>query len=184
VWSVVCFQTFVFQLHQIKRSPCPTCLSSKSKQLVFQASHPTATCPIELIYTDVWDPAPILSRSGSKYYVSFLDAFRKYTWLYPMSCKSDVSSIFLKFKSNVKCYFNSTIKSVQSDWGGEYRPLHKILGQFGISHHVSCPHTHTNKMVPLNANTDTLSKLVLPYYLMQKCPQNFGMMLSLLLAIL
>jgi hypothetical protein len=121
---------------------CPACLSSKSTQLKFSASSSIATCPLELIYTDVWGPAPVLSRSGSKYYVSFLDAFSKYTWLFPISCKSDVSSVFLKFKSYVECYFNSKIKSVQSDWGGEYRPLNKLLTQFGIFHRISCPHTH------------------------------------------
>lgn len=34
------------------------------------------------------------------------------------------------------------IKSIQSDWGGEYCILSSILAKFGISHTVSCPHTH------------------------------------------
>ena len=31
---------------------------------------------------------------------------------------------------------------VQSDWGGEYRSLHNFLQNCGITHQVSCPHTH------------------------------------------
>ena len=31
---------------------------------------------------------------------------------------------------------------VQFDWGGEYRSLNKFLQNCGITHHVSCPHTH------------------------------------------
>jgi hypothetical protein len=54
----------------------------------------------------------------------------------------DVSSVFLTFKTYVERYFNSKIKAIQSNWGGEYRPINKILQQFGILHHVSCPHAH------------------------------------------
>jgi hypothetical protein len=121
---------------------CPACLSSKAKQLPFSSSMSQATCPLELIFTDVWGPAPVCSRSGSKYYVSFLDSFSRYTWLYPISCKSDVTSVFTKFKNYVECFFKFKIRAIQSDWGGEYRPLNKLLQSFGISHRVSCPHTH------------------------------------------
>jgi hypothetical protein len=59
-----------------------------------------------------------------------------------VSLKSDVSSIFLTLKSYVECFFNTNIKTIQSNWGGEYRPVNKLLQQLGILHRVSCPHTH------------------------------------------
>ena len=31
---------------------------------------------------------------------------------------------------------------VQSDWSGKYRSLNKFLQNCGITHCVSCPHTH------------------------------------------
>ena len=31
---------------------------------------------------------------------------------------------------------------VQFDWGGEYCSLHNFLQNCGITHCVSCPHTH------------------------------------------
>lgn len=71
-----------------------------------------------------------------------MDAFSKYSWLYPIPLKSDVSRIFLKFQSYVERYFNTKIKAVQSDWGGEYRSLHKTFQDQGIVHRISCPHTH------------------------------------------
>jgi hypothetical protein len=122
--------------------PCSACLSSKSKQLPFSASLSRSTCPLELSHTDVWGPAPICSKSGFKYYVSFLDDFSRYTWLYPIYCKGDVTRIFQKFKNYVECFFKEKIRTVQSDWGGEYRPFHTLLQSLGISHRVSCPHTH------------------------------------------
>jgi transposase InsO family protein len=51
------------------------------------------------------------------------------------------------FRKNVERYFNSKIKIIQSDWGGEYRSLSKILTNQGISHRLSCPHTHQQNRV-------------------------------------
>ena len=130
-----------FSLNNIVR-PCSACFSSKSKQLLFSSSCTQINFPLELIYTDVWDPSPICSKSGSKYYVSFLDAYSRYTWLYPMTNKSDVLSIFIKWQKYVEQYFNKKIKMVQFDWGVEYRSLHKCLQNCGIIHRVSYPHTH------------------------------------------
>ena len=31
---------------------------------------------------------------------------------------------------------------VQSDYGVEYHSLHNFLQNYGITHRVSCPHTH------------------------------------------
>jgi hypothetical protein len=50
--------------------------------------------------------------------------------------------VFLNFQSMVEHLFNAKIKSVQTDWGGEYRNLHKYFQSVGILHRVSCPHTH------------------------------------------
>jgi transposase InsO family protein len=121
---------------------CSACLGSKSKQLAFSVSTIRSNSPLELIFSDVWGPAPVLSKNGFKYYVSFLDNFSRYSWIYPISCKSDVSAVFIKFQNYVERFFGSKIKAVQSDWGGEYRSLHKLLQNQGIVHRLSCPHTH------------------------------------------
>ena len=59
-----------------------------------------------------------------------------------MSHKNDALPIFIKFQKYVERYFNLQIKSIQSDWGGEYRSLSKFFPNCGITHRVSCPHTH------------------------------------------
>ena len=59
-----------------------------------------------------------------------------------MTKKSDAFHIFLQFQKYVECFFNTQIKSVQSDWGGEYRTISTFFKNCGIVHRVSCPHTH------------------------------------------
>jgi hypothetical protein len=85
---------------------------------------------------------PHLFQSMEIDFVSFVDAFSRFTWVYPIQAKSDDIQVFIKFQSMVERLLNAKIKSVQTDWGDEYRNLHKYFQSIGILHLVSCPHTH------------------------------------------
>ena len=76
------------------------------------------------------------------YYVSFVDDFSKYTWIYLLKKRSDVFQVFHNFQALVERKFDSKIIAMQSYWGGEYEKLNSFFQQIGISHHVSCPHAH------------------------------------------
>jgi histone deacetylase 1/2 len=89
----------------------------------------------------VWGPAPN-SVGRYTYYVSFIDDYSKYTWIYLIKKKSDVFQVFHDFQNLVERKFNRKIIFVQSDWGGEYEKLNSFFQRVGISHHVSCPHAH------------------------------------------
>ena len=121
---------------------CSACSQAKSHQLPFNVSSIVASKPLELIFSDVWGPSPTISFSGNKYYVSFVDSFSRYTWLFPICVKFDVFTVFKHFQLQVERYFNTKIISVQIDWGGEFRPLNTFFTQLGILHCRSCPHTH------------------------------------------
>jgi transposase InsO family protein len=121
---------------------CNACQLAKSHQLPYHSSTFHATSPLELIYSDVWGPAPV-SIDGYKYYISFIDAFSKFKWIYLMHDRTDARRIFLQFQAHVERRLNKNIKCVQSDWGGEYKKLHnRFFTSLGIGHRVSCPHTH------------------------------------------
>ena len=134
-----------FGLPTIATKSEPTCsayLIAKSKQLPFSQSSNQIKSPLDLLYLDLWGPSPVCSHTGHKYYISFLDAYSRYTWLFPISHKNDALPIFIQFQKYVERYFNLKIKIVQSDWGGEFQSLSKFFESCGIAHHLSCPHTH------------------------------------------
>jgi hypothetical protein len=122
--------------------PCSICPIAKGHQLPFHDSSSSICNPLDLIYSDVWGPSPVLSINGNRYYISFIDAYSRFMWLFPIQNKSDVKSVFISFQTMVECLFSRKIKSVQSDWGGEYRSLHTYFKYIGIIHRLSCPHTH------------------------------------------
>ena len=56
--------------------------------------------------------------------------------------KSDAFQTFIHFKAQVELQLGFKIKTIQSDWGGEYRAFTDFLLSHGIVYHVSCPHVH------------------------------------------
>jgi len=71
--------------------------------------------PLELIFTNLWGPSHLTSYSGFKYYMSFVDSFSRYTWIFPIKTKVETKSVFQNFKSSVELQLDTKIKSVQSD---------------------------------------------------------------------
>lgn len=63
-------------------------------------------------------------------------------WYFPMRLKSDLYAIFRQFQTLVERQFSCSIKTVQSDLGGEYRKLHHFLADLGIAHRQSCAYMH------------------------------------------
>jgi len=56
------------------------------------------SAPFELVFSDVWGPAPKLSLDGFHYFVNFTDAHTKFIFFYPLVIKSDVFNVFHQFQ--------------------------------------------------------------------------------------
>ena len=115
---------------------CDACQQGKSHQLPFSESSREVKHPLEFVFSDVWGPAQT-SVSGHKYYVSFIDAYSRFTWLYLLKRKSDVFDVFLQFQAHVERLLKHKIIHVQSDWGGEY---HNLTHSETASRGATCYH--------------------------------------------
>ena len=62
-------------------SVCDPCQQAKSHQLPYPISFSISTTPLQLVFSDVWGPAPT-SVARHSYYVSFIDDYSKFTWIY------------------------------------------------------------------------------------------------------
>lgn len=100
-----------------------------------------------LIYSYVWS-SPILSTSGYCYFLLFLDDYSKFMWIYFMKQKSKVFTIFQQFKNLIETQFNTKIKQLLTDWGGEYHNVSTFIESLGIIHCISCPHTQAQNDTP------------------------------------
>jgi hypothetical protein len=90
------------------------CQQAKSHQLPYSLSNNSVSSPLELIYSDVWGPAHSIVH-GEKYYVSFVDAYSRFTWVYLLRQKSDVFTTFHHFQHKVERTLDKKIKTIQTD---------------------------------------------------------------------
>ncbi|RVW17625.1 Retrovirus-related Pol polyprotein from transposon TNT 1-94 [Vitis vinifera] len=75
---------------------------------------------LELIHTDICGPYPTASWNGQQYFITFIDDYSRYGYLFLIHEKSQSLDVFKTFKAEVELQLNKRIKSVRSDRGGEY----------------------------------------------------------------
>lgn len=79
------FHTSVIFIHFANKTTidfCSLCCLGKAHQLHAPSSTTVYHTPLELIFSDLWGPASFKSTSDFSYYVTFFDAFTRFTWIY------------------------------------------------------------------------------------------------------
>jgi hypothetical protein len=84
---------------------CASCKLGKNKSLSFPMQRSRASACFEIIHTDVWGVSPILSHTQYRYFVTFIDDYSRFTWVYFLHFKADVFSIFQTFIVLVETIF-------------------------------------------------------------------------------
>lgn len=83
---------------------CNACCLGKAHRLHSPLSNTLYIAPFELIHSDLWGPAPYTSTCGYSYYITFVDAFTRYTWIYFLKQKSDAIVAFNQFYTLISIY--------------------------------------------------------------------------------
>jgi hypothetical protein len=130
-----------------------------------------STSPLDLVFSDVWGPAPT-SIGRFNYYVSFIDDYPKFTWIYLLGHKSEVFQCFRDFQNSVEHQFNRKIELCKPIEGVNINPSTPFLS--ALASHILYPVPMlTNRMVRLKESIDTLLKWVLLCLPMRQCHLSF-----------
>jgi transposase InsO family protein len=118
---------------------CDACELAKHTRGTYPSSGMRSKKPFEVIHSDVWGPCEVHSISGHRWFVTFIDCFSRYTWLYLLKRKSDVFSVFKDLCALIKNQHEATIKVLRSDNGTEYvnQELEQFLTANGIEHQTT-----------------------------------------------
>ena len=129
---------------------CTNCINGKQTNTRrFGANR--ATDVLEPIHIDICGPFPTVSWNGQQYFITFIDDFSCYGYLYLIHEKSQSLEAFKSFKVEVENQLNKRIKNVRSDCGGEYYgkydssseqrsgPFAKFLEECGIVPQYTMP---------------------------------------------
>ena len=102
-----------------------------------------ASALFELVHSDVWGPCPIVSPTGSRYFVTFVNDYSRTTWLYLMKNSSELFFHFRAFCAEIHTQFYVYVQNLRSDNAKEYmsEQLQSFMLQNDILHQTSCVDT-------------------------------------------
>jgi transposase InsO family protein len=122
---------------------CDPCVMGKITRLPFpKKTENRATAPLGRIHTDIACPSEKGYRD-TKYFITFIDDFSRYAYVYTMKKRSEAVEKFKHFKALVENQHNTSIKILRSDNAPEYTEgeFQKVLSDAGIHHETTTPHS-------------------------------------------
>lgn len=102
---------------------------------------------------DIWGPIGTESIQGRHYFLTIVDDYSRYTWVYLLKCKSDTRTCIAHFFNLVSTQFSAKIKVLRTDNGKEFS-MPSYYSSLGIIHQTSCVETpQQNSVVERNIDT-------------------------------
>lgn len=130
---------------------CSSCQLSKSTKTMSPSSNKRATSVLKLIHSDLSGKFSVPSIGGACYYITFIDDYSRFAWVFFLKKKSDAAETFKTFVQLVENQKGDGfhIKQLRSDNGGEYinNELSAYLRKKGISHENTAAYAHESNGV-------------------------------------
>lgn len=92
-----------------------------------------------LIHVDVWGPYHTVTHQGMHYFLTIVDDYSRFTWIYLLHTKSEATQKVKDFFALIKTQFGFQIKKLRSANALELA-LTTFLQQQGTLHQFSCPY--------------------------------------------
>lgn len=97
---------------------CSICHLSKQRRLPFISNN--NICNNAFDHIDIWGPFLTVTVENFKYLLTIVDDHTRFTWVYMLRSKSDVSAVFPAFYSLTCTQFGVNMKIVCSDNAPEF----------------------------------------------------------------
>ena len=123
---------------------CESCLYAKlHRAYLSPRANNRVSAPFELVHSDVWGPYPIVSPTGFRYFVTFVDDYSRTTWLYLMKNRSELFSHFCALCTEIHTQFHVSVQNLRSDNAKEYmsKQFQSFMLRNDILHQTSCVDT-------------------------------------------
>ena len=158
-----------------KLGACETCVKGKQTEKPFPTSTQERNFGLpDIVHTDICGPMRTASKSGAKYFAVFKDDYSRWYEVYFLSKRSEIFSVFKRYKAQVENVTGRRIKHLQSDNGTEYltSEFNEFLQLNGIKRRLTVPHTPEQNGVSERKNR-TFVETARCLMLQSKLPASF-----------
>ena len=83
-------------------SICEPCLEGKMTMRLFKAKGYKAKKVLDLLHTDLCGPMNTSAKGGYEYFITFIDDYSRYGYIYLMRDKSEAFNKFKEYKAEVE----------------------------------------------------------------------------------
>ena len=96
---------------------CESCVYAKAtcKPIPKARAGECATKFGDEVHSDLWGPAPVETKGGRRYYITFTDDMSRLTHLYLLHLKSEAFEAFKQYEAWCKTHLGIAIKVLHSD---------------------------------------------------------------------
>ncbi len=129
-------------LSKINLPVCEHCLAGKACRKPFgrasRVSH-----PLELVHSDICGPVNVKARHGASYFLTFIDDYSRFGYVYLISHRYEVLDCFKRFLAEVENQQERTLKTLRTDRGREYlsEQFRMLCEEKGICRQLTVPGT-------------------------------------------
>ncbi|KAG6544450.1 hypothetical protein Mapa_014088 [Marchantia paleacea] len=153
--------SLLFGLGKVDMKFCEHCVIGKQHRKVFGVGTHSSKELLEYVHSDVWGPSPKASHSGKWYYVSFIDDYLRFVWVYFLTQKSEVFATFKSWRVQVETHTGHKVRYLRLDNGGEYNggeynseEFRSYYKEEGITRHLTTVYTPQQNALFLRVSTE------------------------------
>jgi transposase InsO family protein len=142
-------------------SLCECCIRGKMQRTPLPKSSSRNREVLDLVHSDLWGPAPVMSLGGKYYFITFTDDSGRYSWVYYLRQKKDAFDAFKAWHQEVERQTGRKLQVFRSDNGSEY-VNHKwelYLKEHGIIHQRTTPRTPEQNGVSERLNLTIMDRV-------------------------
>ena len=129
-------------LTKVRLPKCEPCLVGKATKKPFGKAC-RALGALDLIHSDICGPMNVKARNGAIYFLTFINDYSRYGYVYLLSHRHEALDVFKRFVLEVETKLDRRVKTLRTNRGREY--LSDMFKGFceekGIVRHLTIPYT-------------------------------------------
>ena len=130
---------------------CESYLESKMTKRPFSTKGERSKEPLQLVHSNVCSPLSVQARGSYEYFITFIDDYSRYGYVYLMHKKSETFGKFKEFMAEAEKQLGKSLKTLLSNRGHEYldTEFKEHFLEHGILSQLTAPEHHSRMVLQI-----------------------------------